>query len=381
MSVVPRMPVLRLLAASVFAIAAVLMPAMAQADPVALPVLVPVTGFLALEGTSQRNGALMALRTAPDLAKAEVQDTGTAPETAVNAFEKSLAGNAAATPAIVAPMLGTQMLALLPLAQDRKVPLVTISGTAQITEQGNAYVFRFFPGDAVVKTAHARYVVEELKARRPAVIYQTTAYGQSGRQYLAEAFQRLGVTPVYEEGVAATAKDLKPVIAKALEARPDAILLHLHAGSTALFVKQAATMPGVPRIVAGSAMHQPATAELLEPGELEGVCAESGSSPISETQGPVAEWTRAYRAEFKSEPDAFALAQYDGAMMYLQALRSGARTPQAMRDYLAGQTYRGLAMAYRSDGKGNMAHDALIICYDGKSRTPRVVKRYVQGTS
>ena len=41
-------------------------------------------------------------------------------------------------------------------------------------------------------------------------------------------------------------------------------------------------------------------------------------------------------------------------------------------------------MAYiqvRSDGKGNMAHDALIICYDGKSRTPRVVKRYVQGTS
>ena len=149
MSVVPRMPVLRLLAASELAIAAVLVPAMAQADPVTLPVLVPVTGFLALEGTSQRNGALMALRTAPDLARAEVQDTGTAPETAVNAFEKSLAGSVA-PPAIVAPMLGTQMLALLPLAQDRRVPLVTISGTAQITEQGNAYVFRFFPGDAVV---------------------------------------------------------------------------------------------------------------------------------------------------------------------------------------------------------------------------------------
>jgi branched-chain amino acid transport system substrate-binding protein len=33
-------------------------------------------------------------------------------------------------------------------------------------------------------------------------------------------------------------------------------------------------------------------------------------------------------------------------------------------------------MAYRSDGKGNMAHDAVIICYDGTSRVPAVVKRY-----
>ena len=53
---------------------------------------------------------------------------------------------------------------------------------------------------------------------RATPIYQTTAYGQSGRQYLADAFQKLGVPVVYEEGVAATAKDLKPVIAKALEA-------------------------------------------------------------------------------------------------------------------------------------------------------------------
>lgn len=352
----------------------------AMAEPVRLPVLVPVTGFLALEGTSQRNGALMALKTAPALAIAEVQDTGTAPETAVSAFEKALSGKDA-VPAVVAPMLGTQMLALMPLAAERKLPLLTVSGTAQITEQGNPYVFRFFPGDAVVKTAHARYVVEELKARRPAVIYQTTAYGQSGRQYLAEAFQKLGATVVYEEGVAATAKDLKPVIAKALEAKPDALVLHLHAGSTALLIRQAAGIAGVPKIVAGSAMHQPATAALLEPAELKDVCAESGSSPISGGSAAIEEWTKAYRAQFKDEPDAFALAQYDGAMMYLAALKSGAKTPEQVRAYLAGESYQGLAMRYRSDGKGNMAHDALILCYDGRDRTPKVVKRYIHGTS
>jgi branched-chain amino acid transport system substrate-binding protein len=351
----------------------------AKAEPVRLPVLVPITGFLALEGTSQRNGALLALKTAPELAVADVQDTAASPETAVNAFEKVL--STGSVPAVIAPMLGTQMLALMPLAAEHKLPLVTVSGTAQITEQGNPYVFRFFPSDAVVKTAHARYVVEETKARRPAVIYQTTAYGQSGRQYLAEAFQRLGAPVVFEEGVAPTVKDLKPVLAKALESKPDAIVLHLHAGSTALLIRQAAGMPGMPPIVAGSAMHQPATAALLEPAELKGVCAESGSSPISGGAPAVDAWTKTYRAEFNADPDAFALAQYDGAMMMLAALRAGARTPERMRAYLAGETYKGLAMTYRSDGKGNMAHDAVIVCYDGNDRAPRIVKRYIQGTS
>jgi len=35
-------------------------PALAQVPEVRLPVLVPLTGFVALEGTSQRNGALLA---------------------------------------------------------------------------------------------------------------------------------------------------------------------------------------------------------------------------------------------------------------------------------------------------------------------------------
>jgi branched-chain amino acid transport system substrate-binding protein len=33
-------------------------------------------------------------------------------------------------------------------------------------------------------------------------------------------------------------------------------------------------------------------------------------------------------------------------------------------------------MRYRSDGKGNMAHDAVIVCFDGKSRAPAIVERY-----
>jgi branched-chain amino acid transport system substrate-binding protein len=33
-------------------------------------------------------------------------------------------------------------------------------------------------------------------------------------------------------------------------------------------------------------------------------------------------------------------------------------------------------MTYKSDGSGNMAHSAVIVCFDGTSRVPKVVKHY-----
>ncbi len=362
-------------------LAALAAPAQAQ-EPVRIPVLVPLTGFLSLEGTSQRNGAVLALREAPAALAVTfvVADTATSPEVAVNAFERALSMAKEPVAAVVAPMLGTQMLALLPLAAEYKIPLVTVSGTASITERGNPYIFRFFPGDAVVKTAHARYAIEEAGAKRPAILYQTTAYGQSGREQLIRVLTEMGVPPVLDEGLDVSVKDMLPVLSKAKAAGADMLLLHLHAGSTALVIRQAASMGlGLP-IIAGSAMHQPSTAALLEPAELAGVCAESGSSPISAGDAAIAGWAGRYRQAFDAEPDAFALGQYDAVNMILAALAGGARDTEGVRAYLAGNRHMGLAMEYRSDGKGNMAHDAVIVCYDGTSRVPHIVKRYANVT-
>ncbi len=348
----------------------------ARAAEVEIPVLVPISGFLSLEGMSQRNGALLAFQHAPQGVKAEgeVSDTGASPEVAVNALEKVVSeGNPVA---IAASMLGTQMLAMLPVAAEYKVPLVTVSGTANITELGNAYVFRFFPGDPVVKVAQARYTAEVLGKKRPAILYQTTAYGQSGVAILDAEFKKLGATVVFEEGLDVKIKDMLPILTKVREADPDVLILQLHAGSTALVIKEAAATGLALPIVAGSAMHQPSTAALLEPAEMKGVCAETGSSPVSAETPAIKKWLEAYRAAFQTDPDAFALGEYDGVMMVLRAVAEGAKTAADVRDYLATKTYKGLAMTYKSDGAGNMAHSAEIVCYDGKTRVPKVVKHY-----
>ena len=371
----PR-PAAAILWASALALSALASAAGVRAAPAELPILVPITGPLALEGTSQENGALLALKEAPPGVelKGAVSDTDTTPEVAVNALERATTSGRPI--AVVASIFGPQILAMLPLAERYRLPLLTISGTAKVTELGNAYVFRFFPADSLVKLAQARYAVEELGKRRPALVYQTTAYGQSGEAVLLPALKKLGAPLVFEEGIDLAVKDMLPILARAKAARPDVLLLQLHAGPTALLVREAARMGlGLP-IVAGSAMHQPSTAALVEPAELKGVCAETGSSPVSAESPAIKTWLAHYRAAFGSDPDAYALAQYDGVEMVEQALAQGARTPAEVRDYLASKSYAGLATTYRSDGKGNMAHAAEIVCYDGKTRVPTVVKHY-----
>lgn len=347
---------------------------------VRLPVLVPLTGFVALEGTSQKNGALLAAGQVRAVAlKPDVLDTAATPEAAVTAWARAMGGR---TPlAVIGPILGTQMLALLPLARERDVPLLTISGTARLSAMGVPQFFRFFPSDATVKVAHARYVVEKLGAKRPAVIYQSTAYGQSGREQLARTFAELKVAPVLEESVAPTVNDLTPALLRAKAANADVLVLHLHAPSTVLAVRQARQLlPDVP-IVAGSAMHQPATAALLAPAELKGVCAETAASPVSGTSQPMRDFLAAYRAAYGSDPDAFAAAQFDAVHMLGhvvgELLKEGATvTPTKIRERLATTRWQGVVTTYWSDGKGDMAHEAEIVCFDGTDRIPRPAARY-----
>ena len=75
-----------------------------SAQDVTVPVLVPLTGFLSLEGNSQRNGAELALRDATAAGIAyNVSDTATSPEVAVNALERAMTADNVV--AVVAPML------------------------------------------------------------------------------------------------------------------------------------------------------------------------------------------------------------------------------------------------------------------------------------
>ncbi len=166
--------------------------------------LVPLTGFVALEGTSQRNGAILAERQIRDVKiETRVLDTQATPEGRRDGLGTGRRPHAAARRHRPDPRHADAGFDAAGTGRRRALADRLRNGAA--VGNGQPYFFRFFPSDSTVKVAHARYVVEKLGAKRPAVIYQSTAYGQSGREQLAKTFTDLKAPPVLEESVAPTA--------------------------------------------------------------------------------------------------------------------------------------------------------------------------------
>lgn len=341
------------------------------------PIVMPITGFLSLEGGSQRNGAVMAFEHAPGGRTVDfpIYDTGTSATGAATALDKALSGQKALAGA--ASVFGTEMVAMMPIAAEYKVPLITIAGLARLTESGNPYIFRFLPNDREIKVAHARYVVEVMGKSKVALISDTTAYGQGGFALLREDFAKLGVKPVFEDSsIAPDTKDMSPLLAKVKASGADAIVVHSVSTPMTLIVKQAKASGLDLPIINSSSIVEPTATALFEPSELAGVCAETPSAPEARPNARIKEWADAYVKRFGIEPDGLALGQYDGVMMVLSLFAKGARTPEELRAALQRETYEGVAMTYKSNGHGDLAHDADIVCWDGTSRIPKIMRHY-----
>jgi branched-chain amino acid transport system substrate-binding protein len=350
--------------------------ASAQETSLTVPMIVPITGLLALEGTSQLNGANLAVAHAPEglKIKTQVVDSGTAAEGGANALER-VAGSKDVD-FVVAPLFGTQVLAMLPTALDYKMPILAPTGTGPVTEQGNPYMFRLYPSDAISKVAHIRYVVEDLKLKKAAILYNTTGYGQSGFKYMSEYISKSGGEVVFSEGIDLSTKEISATLAKLQASSPDVILVQMHSASMAMVIKQIAAAGIKTPVVGNTTAAMPATVSLLQPSDLKGVCAESASWLEKGKNAATDRFLDDYMSKYGAMPDAYAIQQYDGLMMALTAVKSGAHTAEDVRKYLSTSEYKGVAMSYKSDGKGNLAHSVVIVCYDGVSLTPKLVKRY-----
>jgi branched-chain amino acid transport system substrate-binding protein len=348
----------------------------ALALDVSIPIVMPITGFMSVEGGAQRNGALLALERAPANVKvqSEIYDTGTSATGAAAALDKALTARPAIAAAI--SIFGTEVVAMMPVAKEFKVPMLTISGLSRVTESDNPYMFRFLPNDREIKVAHARYVVEKLNKKKIALVGDLTAYGQGGFKLLQEYFGKLGVKPVMEDSVAPDAKDMSPLLRKIRDSGADVIVVHTVAQPMALIVKQARVAGIDLPIVNGSSIVEPHITALFEPKELANVCAETPSVPEARATPEMKVWADAYKAKFGLEPDGMALGQYDGVTMALSLIAAGADTPEKLIAALHRTTYKGIAMTYKSNGKGDMSHNADIVCWNGTSRIPSQAAHY-----
>jgi branched-chain amino acid transport system substrate-binding protein len=199
----------------------------------------PLTGPSAAYGFRARDGAIIAveeINAAGGWTDAKGQkhqlemlvgDMANDPKQAITLFRQYATDSSVV--AMLGPTNSVGFVPLVPVAGQLKLPLIGNGSGAPIKEW-NTYVHRVNPVSSVAVPILVKKVVDKLKIKRLAVIYDQTQDAQAGdAEVCKELAGKLGYELVAFEAFRANDQDFSPQIAKIRSLRPDAIYV---AGAT-----------------------------------------------------------------------------------------------------------------------------------------------------
>ena len=330
-----------LLATAAFGALAIAASPARAADPITIGAVEILTGPNNKYGIAIKNGF--------DLALEEVNKAGGVLGTQLaiayedSAGNKDQAINAVRTligsknvPLILGPTLSNEMFAAGPVANQRKVPIVGTSTTANgITAMG-PYVFRTSLPEADVVPVTLKTAKEKFGVKKVAVMYANDdAFSKSGYDVMKGALEKLGIETLTTETFGTKDSDFSAQMTKVKALNPDAIVVSclVEPAAGILLAKKALGIPASVRVIGGNGLNSPKI------GEIAGDAADGTivGSPwfIGKTDPINQKFVAAYKAKYNSDPDQFAAQAYDTLFIVADAIKAaGAADSEKIKDSL-----------------------------------------------
>jgi branched-chain amino acid transport system substrate-binding protein len=215
-------------------------------EVIKLGMFAPLTGPLAATGVPARDG----LQTWVDEVNASgginghqleliAYDDQNNPQQAVSAARRLIEQDK-----VFAIMCGSNSgstLAALPVITQAKVPFVTcISAHRDLFKPFSPYVYRMYANEVAQANADADYVAGNLKAKRPAIIYNSNDFGVGGFDAMTARFKdQWNLDFVAAEKYNVGDQDFTSQLLKIKSANPDALIVHAFAADAGIIVRQA----------------------------------------------------------------------------------------------------------------------------------------------
>src|SRR4051795_7918146 len=171
--------------------------AVAQQGPVPIFGLVELSGTGTTSGTNFDNGVKLAVK--------EINGSGgilgrkieyTSMDTQSNpGVAKALAQKAVDQGAyvVMGPVFSGSFIVSMAETKRAEIPNFTGGEAANITEQGNPYVFRTSFTQSTAMPKLARYIKDQVKARSVAMIWVNNDFGKGGRDMMSKALEAQGI--------------------------------------------------------------------------------------------------------------------------------------------------------------------------------------------
>jgi branched-chain amino acid transport system substrate-binding protein len=124
------------------------------------------------------------------------------------------------------------------LAKQAEIPQIMGGEAAELTQAGNAYLFRTSFGQQSSMPKVARYIADELKAKSVAVVWVNNDFGKGGRDSINKEFAKRGVKVVADLSTEAGQADFAADVAKVKAANAEAVFVYLNEEESARILKE-----------------------------------------------------------------------------------------------------------------------------------------------
>lgn len=343
-------------------------PVHAQSKPkIALGVVVPLTGVLAPYGKPNLEAITLAVDEANKAGGVDgrqielvVEDTQASNTSAINALNKVLQSKPVA---IIGPGLGTQILAMMPLTEKAKVPLIAGPSTRRVTQQNASYFFRNSSHDEADKVLLANFILKDLKKTKVGILHVMAEWGYSGRDYLSQELKKLGnIEPVAVASYQATDKDMTAQVTAMNTANADIVYTQGYPVDEALVVKKFNQLGNKAEYVASASLCKAFLRDLVSAADLAGkYCQAPDVLPTFNDRPAVKTFVENYKKKAGFAPDMYIAQDYDAVGMLIAIMKEKGVDSEAIREGFKTKSYDGILGNYKADEEGNLWHRSVIM--------------------
>jgi branched-chain amino acid transport system substrate-binding protein len=202
----------------------------AQTSPIKIVDIVELSGGGATAGTNFDNGVKLAVKEINAAGgilgrKIDLQslDTQTNPGVAKALSQKAVDDGAYV---VMGPVFSGSII--VSMAETKKAEVTNFTGgeAANITQQGNPYIFRTSFTQSTAMPKLARYIKDTLKAKSVAIIYVNNDFGKGGRDVMIKALEAQGIKVAADISTDPGQVDFSGAVLKAKQSNADALFVY-----------------------------------------------------------------------------------------------------------------------------------------------------------
>ncbi len=258
--------------------------------------------------------------------------------------------------ALIGPQFSGEAKAAMPILNAGGLPAVTAVATnPSLTQQGWSFFHRTSGDDANEGPADARYIIDQLKVGKAAVVDNAGEYGKGIADYVRQTLALGHVDIVVSESIDAGAPDYSATVNKIKANGVEAVYCGCYYAEASRLLTQM-RQSGVKATLVGAS-------GLYDHRFLAAVGAANGDGTVASTQAVApghfagaADFEKRYKDVNHGEPLPYAPETYDAATAALKGIQAGAVTRAALNDWLINQAdFQGVSGRIKFGQHGNVS--------------------------